>query len=146
MPVVISFDIKHAPQKNSIAFGVFFERLGWENLGGSSYRYPRLSSDPMPEDWFNHVVPALMLLRCFLLKNQAITLTKFTLDAHSSTGHHPETGYGAPPMESSSVHFAPTKRPQFGDKKLREWLANLNYPYDGKPREPKAARQGVDLP
>jgi hypothetical protein len=40
MPVVFTFDIKGAPSNEYNRIQSFFERFGWENLGGSSYRYP----------------------------------------------------------------------------------------------------------
>src|SRR5438132_8367751 len=101
MPAVITFDIKKATTKERNRVQSFFERLGWENLGGSSYRYPRLGSDQPTEDWFNHVIPALMLFRAFIVKGD-VTLKKFTLDVQSSTGFNPESGYGTPPLPVTS--------------------------------------------
>jgi hypothetical protein len=63
MPVIFSFDIEGASSKERNRLQCMFERLGWGNLGGSSYRYPKLGTTPYTEDWFNHVIPALMLFR-----------------------------------------------------------------------------------
>jgi hypothetical protein len=70
----------------------FFERFGWESLGETSYRYPPLGSEESVEDWFNRVIPALMLLRLYFLKarKRGRRLTKFTLDIQSSSGFNIE--------------------------------------------------------
>ncbi len=95
MAVIITFDIEGAPPQERNRIQSFFERLGWENLGGSSYRYPRLGTDDQPvEDWFNHVVPALMLFRTYALKSER-KISKFTIDVQSSSGHNPATDFGA---------------------------------------------------
>jgi hypothetical protein len=70
MPITLSFDIKGAPPGERNRLQSMFERLGWENLRGSSYRYPPLDEHPKAEDWFNRVVPALMLFRQYLLKSR----------------------------------------------------------------------------
>jgi hypothetical protein len=44
MPVVVTFDIQGALPIEHNRIQSFFTRLGWENLGGSSYRYPKLGS------------------------------------------------------------------------------------------------------
>jgi len=42
VPVIVTFDVEGAqpPEHNRIQS--LFERLGWEALGGTAYRYPRL--------------------------------------------------------------------------------------------------------
>src|SRR5438132_13549252 len=96
MPAVITFDIKKATTKERNRVQSFFERLGWENLGGSSYRYPRLGSDQPTEDWMHHVIPALMLFRAFIVKRD-VTLKKLTLAGQSSTPFTPESRYATTP-------------------------------------------------
>lgn len=101
MPIVLSFDIENAPQNVHARIQSAFERLGWQNLGGSSYRYPRLHSDPIAEDWFNHVIPALMVFRLEMLNLPTGTrLRTCTLDAQSSTGYFgdPQGHASRPPM------------------------------------------------
>jgi hypothetical protein len=48
MPVVLTFDIKGATTSQLNRIQSFFQRFGWENLGGSAYRYPRLGTN---EKW-----------------------------------------------------------------------------------------------
>lgn len=129
MPIVITFDIQGAPPIERNRIQSFFQRFGWENLGGSSYRYPRLGTVDQPvEDWFNHVVPALMLFRAYLLSSRR-PLTKCTLDVQSSSGYSPNSNYGNPPQTGQDVTlYAPTIL-QFGEQNLREWLDGVRYPY-----------------
>ena len=67
MPRANHRDVRHRtahPRELNRLRGAF-ERLRWEHLGNTAYRYPVLGSQEPTEDWFNHVVPALMLLRAF---------------------------------------------------------------------------------
>ncbi len=128
MPIVITFDIKGATTKERNRIQSFFERFGWQNLGGSCYRYPRLGTDQPVEDWFNHVIPALTLFRQFLLKTGR-PLSCFTLDASSSTGHDPSTGFGSPPQLPANVTLYKPTNDAFGKKNLQGWLGGLTYPY-----------------
>jgi len=129
MPVVITFDIEGAPSGERNRIQSFFERFGWENLGGSSYRYPRLGTDDQPvEDWFNHVIPALMLFRSYIISSGR-SLTKCTLDAHSSTGFSPNAHYGNPPLPGSSVPLYEPTNKSFGKANLVSWLTGVSFPY-----------------
>jgi hypothetical protein len=89
MPITLSFDIEQASVQDTndrMRIELAFRRLGWEHIGGSSWRYPALGTDEHPsEDWFNHVVPALMYFRS-LVSHSGMNVTKFTLDAHSEAG------------------------------------------------------------
>lgn len=129
MPVVITFDIAGARPVERNRIQSFFERFGWENLGGSSYRYPKLGTNDQPvEDWFNHVVPALMLFRTYLISSGR-QLTKCTLDVGSSTGYSPNTNYGSAPLPGATAPLYQPTNVQFGEQNLRDWLANIQYPY-----------------
>ncbi|MGU5547100.1 hypothetical protein ACV1CV_22380, partial [Aeromonas veronii] len=46
------------------------------------------------EDWFNHVIPALMYFRS-LVEHAGINVYNFTIDAHSEAGHR---GRAIPPL------------------------------------------------
>lgn len=129
MPVIITFDIEGAPSGERNRIQSFFERLGWENLGGSSYRYPRLGTDDQPvEDWFNHVVPALTLFRSYALKSGR-KISKFTIDVQASSGHNPATNFGAAPLPGAQVKLYQPRNPAFAKKRLVKWLDDLNFPY-----------------
>lgn len=138
MPVVITFDIESAEKNEYGRIQSFFERFGWENLGGTSYRYPRLGTADQPvEDWLNHIVPALMLFRTFFISTGR-TLKKFTLDAQSSSGYSPITNFGHAPTNevntasSNDVNKFDLYDPStqaFGKSNLLEWLQGIEYPY-----------------
>lgn len=104
MPVMFSFELKEAgPEQAQI--GALFERFGWERLSAVTYRYPRLAVEqgaPPLEDWLNHVVPALMLFRCYVLSHR-LTVNATTLDARSSTGYRREAQLGNPPLHAEHV-------------------------------------------
>ena len=102
-------------------------RLGWEHLGGSAYRYPKLGAEHPVEDWFNHVIPALMLFRT-LLRDNEIEVSKFTIDVQSSAGFSPHT-FGAPPKTLISDDLYPTHQQAFGEKRLLDWINDLRGPY-----------------
>lgn len=130
MPIVFTFDIKGAQSTERNQIQSFFERFGWENLGGSAYRYPRLGAEqenPV-EDWFNHVIPAMMLFRSYVLDSQR-ELTKYTLDIQSSSGMNPERKLGSPPLPSEEMRLYAANNPQFGGAKLRTWIRGIKYPY-----------------
>ena len=94
MPIIVTFDIAGPTPAELNRLRGLFERLGWERLGNTAYRYPRLHSRHPTEDWFNHVIPALMLLRAFTLHAQQTgrNIEKFSIDVQTSTGFDPLTG------------------------------------------------------
>lgn len=136
MPVVITFDLEAAEQNEHAWVQSMFERLGWQNLGGSSYRYPRLGAelDQPVEDWFNHVIPALMLFRAFL-RTTGRELKKFTLDTQSSTGYNRVDvrrniqAFGHPPLPSAEIRFYDPGNPQFAQNRLETWIDAIPFPY-----------------
>lgn len=129
MPVVITFDIKGAPPQERNRIQSSFERLGWQNLGGSSYRYPKLGTQDQPvEDWFNHVIPALTLFRQYLIKSGR-PLSSFTLDVQSTTGYDPDTGFGAGPLNGEDIRLYQPNNPSFGERNLKDWIDEITYPY-----------------
>lgn len=128
MPLVFTFDLEAATPQERNRIQSSFERFGWQNLGGSSYRYPRLGADQPTEDWFNHVVPALMLFRAFVLRSGK-RLSKYTLDVQASTGLNPDSGYGTEPLGGDQVTMYDPTTAAFGERNLRDWLDGVQYPY-----------------
>ncbi len=104
-----------------------FLRFGWQNLGGSTYRYPRLGAEKQPEDWLNHVVPALMLLRSYFTSCDR-PLLRFTLDAHTSTAIDRDSRVGSAPRNSQDILCDSRKR-EFGESNLLKWLDDIKFPY-----------------
>ncbi len=97
MPITLTFDIEQASiqdpnDRNRII--ACFTRLGWEHIGGSAWRYPAMGSQNVSEDWFNHVIPALMYFRS-LVDHGNLDVYNFTIDAHSEAGHR---GRAAQPL------------------------------------------------
>ena len=156
VPITITYDIQGAPPTDHHRLQSMFERLGWEQLGGTVFRYPHtrqqkaaeLSSSPrersltsrgaprrrgyqVAEDWLNDVVPALMILRAYIIhaQGEGRTESKFTIDAHACTGCSPETGYGNPPLPRSELDFNPYKRKDFGEEKLQALIDEFVWPY-----------------
>ena len=121
MPIVFSYDIRTATPTQRNHIQSLFERFGWEGVGGSNYRYPKLQSDE-PEDWLNFVVPALMLFRSYVRKN-SLRVTKYSVDTHVSTGKGATRGSG--PLASSSMKWETPYNKQFGLKNLKKWMDDV---------------------
>lgn len=125
MPITVTFDLPSTIDNNDrTRIRLAFQRLGWETIGGTAYRYPPLAN-PGPaatEDWLNRVVPALMFLRCLIAKN-TIQMSNFTVDATSSAGFR--QGFGADIQASSAIQMTAittTDDPILSEQRLRDWL------------------------
>lgn len=133
MPITVTFDIERPTSLELNRLRSAFERLGWEHLGNTAYRYPQLHQHNAVEDWFNHIVPALMLLRAFAvhLLADGRALDKFSIDVQSSTGYDPVTGVGTPPLAADDVSYSPPSRGgfAFGLRNLKDWLDGVTWPY-----------------
>ena len=142
MPITFSFELKAKPEQ--VQIGTLFERFGWERLGAETYRYPRLAAEREPaaqEDWFNHVVPALMLFRCYVLTHRLV-VTNITLDAQTSTGYRRAAELGNPPLPAEEIRlYEPSVRADSAgappaDRSheeqewalLEDWLDAINFP------------------
>src|SRR5262249_42748905 len=137
MPITVTFDITGPTSAELNRIRSFFERLGWERLGNTAYRYPRLQSQPPIEDWFNHVIPALMLLRAFArhAMRTGRNISKFSIDVQSSTGFDPITGTGTPPLPADQIAYSLPSRSglSFGRQNLQDWIDAISWPYAGTP-------------
>lgn len=84
MPIELTYDLDYSTcstmDRNRLQ--CLLQRLGWRLGGGSVYHYPAEGGHGEPEDWFNEVVPALMLFRSFVV-HHGITVTRFTIRARS---------------------------------------------------------------
>lgn len=137
MPITVTFDVQGPKPQELNRIRGFFERLGWEHLGNTAYRYPKLHGEHPTEDWFNHVIPALMLLRTFA-RHAAETgrnLRKFSIDVQSSTGFNPVTDVGALPGSAAHIVYSQPSRPgeSFGRRRLEEWIDGVTWPYEIPP-------------
>jgi hypothetical protein len=103
-----------------------FERFHFKRLGGSVFRYNGIESDEGDyfEDWLNHVAPAIMFFRSFIL-SKGITLKFFTIDASSvSMLDHsdPSALYGASLENGSNLSLAQPTNPQSSEKVIRDFI------------------------
>lgn len=133
MPVVFTFDVAGSPTVGSQSLQnrvqCAFQRLGWQHLGGTAYRYPAFGTTHNAEDWFNHVIPALMLFRS-MSQHHNIVVSKFTIDAQSSTGHDLNAGVGTPIQTGTQVQlYAPNNSNHFGMSNLQQWIDSVTSPY-----------------
>jgi hypothetical protein len=133
MPITVTFDIEQPTSLELNRLRCAFERFGWEHLGNTAYRYPKLHQHDLVEDWFNHVIPALMLLRAFAVYLMATdrSLAKFSIDVQSSTGYDPVTGVGNPPVAGDDIDYSQPSRGNysFGLQNLKDWIDGVTWPY-----------------
>jgi len=110
-----------------------FERLGWERLGNTAYRYPALGGQEQPEDWFNRVVPALMLLGAYsrFASSSGRGLVRFTIDAQSMTGFNHLTQVGSLPVTGDEIDLTQPLPGghAFAEQRLRDWIDGVEWPY-----------------
>jgi hypothetical protein len=147
VPITVTFDIDRPTSLELHRIRGFFERLGWERLGNTAYRYPKLHGQHLTEDWFNHVIPALMLLRAFA-RHAATTgrnIRRFSIDAHSSTGYNPRTRVGTPPLLANQITYSQPSRPgqNFGQQNLEGWVDGIPWPYAPPPVPPTVGAAGT---
>ncbi len=138
MPIIVTFDISSPTPLELNRLRGAFERLGWEHLGNTAYRYPKLHGEHPAEDWFNHVIPALMLLRAYARYAESTqrSMTRFSIDIQSSTGFNPMTGVGAPPLAAADITYSQPSRAgrAFGRSNLEAWLDGIDWPYAALPQ------------
>lgn len=97
MPITLTYDFDESTINDTndrTRIIACFQRFGWEHIGGSAWRYPALGTANISEDWFNHVIPALMYFRS-IVEHAGIGVYNFTIDAHSEAGHR---GRATPPL------------------------------------------------
>jgi hypothetical protein len=142
VPIIVTFDLRNPAPSDLNRIRGFFERLGWEHLGNTAYRYPKLHGAHPTEDWFNHVVPALILLRAFarFAPLTGCSVEKFSIDVQSSTGYNPITNIGTLPLPSDQITFSQPSRSgrAFGKQQLEAWLDAITWPYPQPPVGPPA--------
>ena len=145
LPVVVTFDLRQ-PRPNELnRLRSMFELFGWERLGNTAYRYPALGQQPATEDWFNCVVPALMMLGAFArfaaLEGRGIV--RFTIDAQSMTGYNHETQMGTPPQSGADLDLVPPTpgNHAFAEQRLRDWIDAIEWSYAPEPQEPEQQQE-----
>jgi hypothetical protein len=133
VPIIVTFDVERPTSAELDRIRGVFERLGWERLGNTAYRYPKLHETDAVEDWFNHVIPALALLRAFAryAVDSGRSISKFSIDVQSSTGFNPITGVGRLPLAGHDIPLSPpsVSGEKFGRRRLIDWIDALEWPY-----------------
>jgi hypothetical protein len=124
MPITFTFDVTNdsvndSNDRNRVV--ACFKQLGWEHIGGSAWRYPALGSANPSEDWFNHVVPALMYFRS-IATHAEWNVTKFTLDAHSEAGFRSEGPIGAAIQSAKDIETYPPSDGTLSEARLRKFI------------------------
>jgi hypothetical protein len=51
MPITVTFDVRNPTSAELNRIRGRVERLGWEHLGNTAYRYPKLHGQHPTEDW-----------------------------------------------------------------------------------------------
>ena len=137
MPVLVTFDVISPSSRELNRIRGAFEKLGWEHLGNTAHRYPTLHRQGEREDRFNHVIPALMMLRAFArsIAPSGRGLRRFTIDAHSSTGYNSGTGVGEPPLAAEDITCSQASASglAFAQSRLEAWLDGVHWPYPPAP-------------
>lgn len=131
MPITITFDIEEASVTDSndrTRILLAFTRFGWENIGGSCWRYPSLAGGGghHSEDWFNQVIPALMYFRS-LVVHSAMNVTQFSIDAHSEAGYRSAPAVGQPIKDGNNLalsnpNMAPGTEAALSDARLKQFV------------------------
>jgi hypothetical protein len=142
VPITVTFDIQRPTPAELNRIRGFFEHLGWEHLGNTAYRYPKLHGQHPTEDWFNHVIPALTMLRAFAryVETTGRSLLKFSIDVQSSTGFNPVTAVGTLPLAAGQIIYSqPSKSGRaFARRRLEAWIDGIPWPYQQPPTVPAA--------
>lgn len=124
MPITVSFDVESqsvTDPNDRTRIQVAFLRLGWEHIGGSCWRYPRLGTINVSEDWLNHVIPALMYFRS-IVEHSGMNVYRFTIDAHSEAGYRGDTNpsVGQPIQNGEQITMYATALEPGHEEKLSE--------------------------
>ena len=128
MPIIVTFDIKKIDKNGHPRLKSMFKRFGWQAIGGSVFKYPSSEKSNEPEDWLNHVVPALMLLRTFVIAKE-LSLDSFCLSASSFTEVQRTPRRGRLPTNTKILRDPGKSDQAFGEAQLLKWIGDLKFPY-----------------
>lgn len=127
MPVVLTydFDTATADANDRNRINTMFKRLGWENIGGSAWRYPEFTTNHITEDWFNHAIPALMYFRS-IVTDRGISVTNYSLDVQSSAGYRSAANIGQGILAQGLITmYNPNTASADGvlsEQRLKDWI------------------------
>lgn len=125
MPVTISYDLTQVGNNDHTYLRSMFERFNWRRIGGSVFRYSGVEVNGSAyEDWLNHVAPALMFMRSFVIR-RGISLKAFTIDASSVSflDHSDATALlGTAPMNGTNVPLVNPTNTQCPEQTARAFV------------------------
>lgn len=126
MPVSISFDISNGTTDDFARIRMNFQRLWWEPVGQSSWRYPRLERRDQPEDFFNHVLPALEYLKTLAIERGG-NISRYCLHIDSiSDWRDGDEPVGTPILAADQLTLSVPgglDGPKLSEAKLRRFIA-----------------------
>ena len=118
MPITVSYDLINASANDHSYIRSMFERFGWKRRGGSVLRYEQQKGE---EDWLNHVAPALMIFRAYVLA-KGIQIKFFTLDANSVAyvdWSDSDNTLGNTPADGADLDLSQPTNNQSSEKRVR---------------------------
>lgn len=127
MPVTVSYDLSATDANDRTYIRSMFERFGWRRLGGSVFRYEgiELEDGTLYEDWLNHIVPALMFMRSYIVQRHDLDLSFFTVSATGSSyidfdddGDH----YGVQPVDGNNIQLEEPSNTQSSMRTIRSFV------------------------
>ena len=125
MPVTMSYDLTGAPIQDRNYLRSMLERFHWNRLGGSVFRYDGIAhSGTKQEDWLNHIVPALMFFRSYILSKN-LKLKFFTVDASSTSfldHSDPKSLFGTAPEAGPQLPLASPTNTQSAESTIRTFV------------------------
>lgn len=131
MSVTITYDFSGADKNDQTYVRSMLERFHFQRLGGSVFRYHGVpdKTGEFYEDWLNHVGPALMFFRSYVL-GKNMNLKFFTIDTSSTSqvdNSDPEDRYGEIPKTSDAIDLATPTNPQSSVETIRTFLDSSVY-------------------
>lgn len=126
MPVTISYDLTSVKSNDRTYIRSMLERFHFKRLGGSVFRYSGVPDHDgiVYEDWLNHIVPAVMFFRSYILAKK-IKLKFLTIDANSISmlDHSDRLALlGARPASGSKLVLKEPTNKQSSEQKLRDFV------------------------
>jgi hypothetical protein len=127
MPIMFSYDLENAHTDDRCRISLAFERLGWEGIGGSCWRYPALGVPTGPEDYFNRVQPALSFFRDYV-SAKGIKVSTSSLDGQLFSYYRDADSSGFPILPAGEIdllevaHKADSTAAKLSKSTLRRYM------------------------
>jgi hypothetical protein len=127
MPVTVSYDLSATDTNDRTYIRSMFERFGWRRLGGSVFCYEgmKLEDGNLYEEWLNHIVPALMFMRSYIVQRNNLDLSFFTVSATGSSYiDFDDSGdqYGVQPVNGDNIQLQELSNNQSSVQNIRSFV------------------------